>query len=147
MIIKNFWKHADLKKKVYNSWESYLINKMLEHKKFVSKKINWFDVGNTKSLNLTKRNFEQKNIFKILKKDKEDIFFTNKKVIKFHEDKIFIRERFKRSKILNKFVPQIQSYSRNYYSYNFIEGSIFSSKLSLRNFNLLLKFLEKFLDE
>lgn len=142
---KEFWKHADLKnKKFIISGESYLINKTLKYKKFSSIKLKWFDVGNLKSLNLTKKKFNHKNFFKILKKDNEDIFFINKKVIKFHENKVFIRERVKRSKILKQFVPKIQSYSKNYYSYNFIKGSIFSSKLSISNFNLLLKYLEKF---
>ena len=144
---EEFWKYADLKNiKFVKSGESFLINKTLKHKNFSCKKLNWHDTGNLESLNLTTKNFYQKKKirFKILEKDNECIFFTNKKVIKFHESKTFVSQRVRRSKILKNFVPQVENYTKNYYSYNYINGSVFSSKLSHRNFNLLIKFLKKF---
>lgn len=104
----------------------------------------WFDTGNIPSLNNTRKNFTKKNIFNILEKEEEKIWFTEDKVIKFSKNKEFIKNRVERSDYLKSFVPQIIDIKDNMYSYKFIEGDVLSSKINLELFEKLLFKLKDF---
>ena len=108
-------------------------------------KYKWFDTGNPLALKKTikelNRNSGGPNI---LSKKNEDIWFVNNLVIKYSNDKNFIKNRIKRAKILKGFVPRIKGKKNNIYSYDYIKGEILSSVINKSNFKNLLKFSKKF---
>ena len=142
----SFWKNLErFNKQAIFEGEVYGIKNILEKKKIKSLPFSWFDVGNTKTLNVARKHFlDKKKNLNILEKNNESIWFVNKKVIKFSIDKKFILSRFKRSKILNGYVPKINKCKENMYSYNEINGKVFSSTVNLKLFKSLLNFSDKF---
>ena len=142
---KNFWKNADQKnKKFIEQGETFLINKSIEDKtiNYKLKKLNWFDTGNKRAL----KNFEQKfknNKLRILRKEKEDIYFINDIVVKFSVDEKFIIDRIKRAKYLKPFIPKIIKKSKNFYIYKKIEGSVYADKVSKNNYAIFFNFCKK----
>ena len=80
----------------------------------------------------------------ILPKSDEAIWFDKGKVVKYHKDSVFIKNRVIRSMTIEGFCPKITSSSDNFYSYDFINGDVFSNIKSIKEFNNLLSWLEKF---
>lgn len=128
---KDFWKNCNLHDKEFiKSGESYVIKKFLkENISIKTFQLDWHDIGNPKSLNLT-RKLHDKNLINVLEKENEKIWFVNDKVIKFNTDPSFIEKRYKRSIILKKYVPKIISKSKNFYVYKKVKGEIVSKKLT-----------------
>jgi len=137
--VKLFWDVMQIgKKSSINKGEAYGLLKMINHKKIYSNKFTWYDIGNTTSLKIARNIFKNHN-YQILEKEKEAIWFTNTKVIKFSTDEKFIKRRVERAKYLKGFVPKILSYNKNMYSYKKIKGEILSNCITLPLF-------EEFLD-
>ncbi len=114
----------------------------LQKKINVKKVKKWFDTGNQKKL------LESKNFFKdkknILDKNDQLIFFVKNNVIKSFSNKKIITERFRRAKLLEGFVPKLRKKTNYFYSYNLIDGKIFSdTKNKKKIFRKLLYFLIK----
>ncbi len=103
----------------------------------------WFDTGNVEKLNITREYFN-KNEYNILEKEEEAIWFQKDKVIKFSIDNNFIKNRVIRSKFLEGYIPEIISYSNNMYSYNKVEGEIFSKNPDPIKFNEFLGWMKNF---
>ena len=129
--------------------ESYGIKKMLEANEtymtstsFNSFKFTWYDTGNKSSLLDAKEKLRSEHQPNILEKDNEAIWFANNKTIKFSVDKKFIKDRVKRSKSLEPYVPTIIGYSDNFYSYDFIKGTVLSEKVTGKKFEYLLSWLD-----
>ena len=122
---KEFWKFMEDDESLIMG-ESYGIKKMLEANEtymtstsFNSFKFTWYDTGNERSLSVAKEKLKTEHQPNILEKDNEAIWFANNKTIKFSVDKKFIKDRVKRSKSLEPYVPTIIGYSDNFYSYDF----------------------------
>ena len=113
---------------------------------FHATQFTWFDTGSIPGLNNTRLNYQpiKENTHNILEKEEEKIWFSNNKVIKFSNDENFIKERIKRSKILEKYVPQIIDKKKNMYSYGYVSGDVLSSQISIEIFDTLLNVLEDF---
>ena len=125
--------------------ESFGIEKMLQSEiNFNSVKFTWYDTGNEKSLHQAKKQLKSKNQPNILEKDNEAIWFANNKTIKFSTDKKFISDRVKRTEYLKNYVPNIIDTSDNFYTYDFIEGEVFSKKVTGKRFEYLLSWLDDF---
>ena len=71
--------------------------------------------------------------FDNLPKEDEFIYFNNDKVIKFFVDKELSKKRVLRTKKLKHFVPKINSYTDNFYSYDFVSANCYLSKLIFIN--------------
>ena len=82
-------------------------------------KFNWFDTGNPSQLAKAREQFKTNQI-SILPKEEEKIWFTNDKVIKFSTNKKFINNRVAKSKLLEKFVPEVIDSSENMYVYKYV---------------------------
>lgn len=139
---KGFWKNH--KKSFYSKGEISSINKLMETKTFHPKKYSWYDIGTTENYKFTKSKLEKNSKFNILDKPNEKIFFVNNRVIKYSSSKDFINKRYIRSKILKNYVPNIDIKTKNFFSYEFVEGRVISSILNLSNFKKLLNFSLKF---
>jgi len=140
---KDFWKYMKQKKSL-TMGESYGILRLLESHKFNSFKFSWYDTGNKKSLLNAKNKLKSDHQPNILEKDNEAIWFANNKTIKFSTDTKFIQDRVKRTKSLGGYVPEVIDSSSNFYTYNFIEGEVFSKRVTGKKFEYLLSWLDKF---
>ena len=147
---KEFWRFMKDKESLAMG-ESYGIKKMLEANEsymtstsFNSFKFTWYDTGNERALGVAKEKLKTEYQPNILEKDDEAIWFANNKTIKFSVDKKFIKDRVKRSKSLEPYIPTIINHSNNFYSYDFIEGKVLSDKVTGKKFEYLLSWLDKF---
>jgi thiamine kinase-like enzyme len=86
----------------------------------------WFDTGNQDSLELTRNYFRNDQQANVLEKPSESIWILQERVIKYSADVKFISDRVARSQDLQGFVPPIQRATNHMYSYDFVEGQIFS---------------------
>lgn len=86
----------------------------------------WWDTGNLLSIDRAKEYYNNTEN-NILEKENESIWFYDSKVIKFHTDKNFIRDRLSRSKEIHlSLIPEILGFSDNLFWYKKIDGSVFS---------------------
>ena len=138
---KEFWEKMERgKNKSIAEGEVYGMQNLLKNgiKTF---KFKWFDTGNIEDLKKAKKKFN-KNNFNILEKSNESIFFTNDKhVIKYSNDKKFIKQRVLRQIILKNYTPKIVKFSKHFYKYKKQDGVIFSKIITKKLFNDLLSFL------
>ena len=141
---KEFWEI--LNSASFNSLKSgevFAINEIAKNNEVQIKKFKWIDAGNQNDLERNQKFFVKKGI-NILPKDDENIWFANKLVTKFSVDNEFIRSRIKRAKLLYPYVPSINAHGKYMYSYNFVEGEVFSKKINKENFSDLLDFCKNF---
>ena len=138
---KIFWQ--GMKKNRINDGEISGLKNLI-HNKISAYPFTWHDVGNVKSFLKTKYFFSKKETYNILEKENESIWFIKGKVIKFSLNPVFIKNRVKRQKILERFTPRIIGYSKNFYIYKKIDAQIISKKINQKLFSRLLKYLTNF---
>ena len=137
---KNFWKEMENGKQIaIQQGEVFGLRKILKTQTIQSLKFTWSDTGTLEGLSMTRKLYNNLNEFNILEKENEAIWFVGNKVIKFSTDPKFIKNRFKRSKRLKKFIPKVLYLKKNMYSYKKIEGKILSKIITLPLFNNLLE--------
>ena len=103
--------------------DSIAINSMLKSVEFKILHFNkWSDIGNIESLNQTRITYPATHT--VLDKDREAIYFLEDRVVKFFKDKNINKKRVDRIRYLNGLVPDILSYSDNFYSYKYEEGEL-----------------------
>lgn len=124
--------------------ESFAISKMLEYIPFKAIKFQWYDAGNVDSFTEAKKEFKKPDDPNILEKPKESIWFVKDRVIKFHIDENFIKDRIDRSKDLYPYVPQVIDNTSNMYSYKYIEGKVMSYSTSIEAFGFFLDWMYDF---
>ena len=140
---KIFWSKMKNVSDCIQEGESFAIKRMLHNNKFYAKEFKWSDGGNLKNLiQLQKK--EKKIDINILPKVNEALWVIDGNIIKFSNDKNFIKQRVQRQKILKKYTPKIIRYSDNFYVYKKIEGQIFSKVVSISKFEILLIYLKNF---
>jgi len=142
---KEFWgamNSGDIN--ILSQGESYGLSKILEIKDIRAIQFKWDDIGNQNALHLTREKYSKKDDPSILEKENESIWFVENKVIKFSDSSEFIKNRVIRSELLQPFVPKIRTSRKNMYSYEKINGSVFSKINSAAMFEKLLSFCECF---
>ena len=97
--------------------------------RFDSVKFNFYDSGHKETLINAKEILKEDGAPNILEKPNEAIWFVDNNVVKFSIDENFIKNRFTRSSILYPYVPQVNKATENMYSYNYVNGNIFSEVL------------------
>ena len=140
---KDFWKYMKHKKSL-TMGESYGILRLLENHNFNSFKFTWYDTGNERSLSNAKEKLKSEHQPNILEKEDEAIWFANNKTIKFSTDFMFIDDRVSRTEHLDFYIPEIRDSSKNFYTYDFVEGEVFSKKVTGKKFEYLLSWLDEF---
>ncbi len=104
----------------------------------------WHDTGTLASLFDARQEFKNLEEANILEKENEAIWFLNDEVIKYCDDKSFIKSRVARAEHLEGYVPRISRSSDHFYVYKKAEGSIFSSVVTPIKFDALLSHAENF---
>lgn len=139
---KKFWKELDTVINTKDSSDCHIFGRMLADTKINTWLVSlWFDTGNVESLNKAKRTFT--NNYRVLDKYEESIYFLDNNVIKFFTDPKIVEERIERNKILSGLVPQIQKYSKNFYTYKLQEGQPLSEVLTEQKLFSLIEWAEK----
>ena len=126
-----------------NQGESFSLSAMAESGLLKGKEFSWYDTGTTAALKHANKVLSTGNDMNILPKEQEHIWFCNGKVIKFSTDKTFISDRVKRAKLLEGYVPEIIGQTEHMYSYNMVEGEIFSKTVNVPRLKNLMFFIEK----
>ena len=104
----------------------------------------WIDVGSCEGLNKANNVYGSEVDAVILPKEKESIWFFDDQVIKFHQEKEFIKNRVERSNFLEGFVPSISRYSDHFFQYKKVEGNVYSRIACRANFSDFLSYCQKF---
>jgi NDP-sugar pyrophosphorylase family protein len=144
---EKFWKHMTegVRYGSVQIGESFGLKKLLLDKQEIhAQEFTWFDTGNLKSLQKTRKYFLSKDAPEILDKPNEAIWFVNNRVIKYSSDEEFIKNRVARGQMLSSYTPNIIDKSSNYYSYKMINGKTVSKVVNPVIFDQLLSWLERF---
>ena len=123
--------------------ESYALRYLTE-KKIKPIQFEWYDTGNLSALAQARTKFKRENNPNILDKPDEAIWFVNGHVIKFSNDKVFIKNRIDRSRIISNYCPSIVDYKNNMYKYKTIEGEVLSDVVTIPLFEMLLQHCKEF---
>ena len=147
---KEFWEAWDIDKEAFISGgETYgLINLSRLDAYYTS---DWIDTGNRACFEKYKRVYADNMEENVLEKPDEAIWFIDDRVIKFHVDTKFIKDRVTRynSLLCDKqkkhgiVLPKLLGYSNNVYSYKRADGNIASSVITS---SMLYDILDRFLD-
>jgi NDP-sugar pyrophosphorylase family protein len=145
---KEFWEAMEYNnEEVTSKGEVFGLNILLL-KGIRAYEFEWCDTGNQKSLDFTRKIFQDSNSPNILEKSDEAIWFVNGKVIKFSDNKLFIKNRVKRAcGNIVEYVPNIIDLRSNMYSYEKIEGKILSEVVTIPIFENLLLYSKTFWKE
>lgn len=144
---KEFWEFMDEGKSSgsIEVGESYGLKMMLGSREIKPIEFIWHDTGNIDSLEEAKNYLPKGEVdANILDKEDEAIWFYDNKVIKFHKDNNFISERVIRAKELKGFVPEIIDAKKTMYSYELINGQVFSRNVTTKKFGEFLDFASSF---
>lgn len=124
--------------------ESYPLKEFAHKGILYAQEVKWFDTGNLKELEKTREHFKQKNAPNILPKPDEAIWFVEDNVIKYSNNKNFIKDRVERTKYLKGFVPEITASTNNMYIYKKVDGYVLSKIEDISIFKKLLDFAQTF---
>ncbi len=141
----DFWSHMlSGKDLAIQIGESYALKKLLKNTDIKSKEFTWHDTGNLNSLKKVRKYFRNEDDPIILEKENECIWFVDKKVIKYSDDKMFIKNRVKRAQIIKDFIPQVTDVRENMYAYNKAQGQVLSEVINVHKFKDLLTHCDSF---
>lgn len=123
--------------------ESYALDYFAKEGTLFSQEFNWFDTGNQVELKKTVDYFKEDDAPNILPKANEAIWFVDDVVIKYSDDKKFIRDRVERINYLKEFVPEIIASTENMYAYKKADGYVLSKIADISVFKKLLEFSKR----
>lgn len=135
---QKFWEGMDAGPETVLQGEAVGLRNLIENSVVKPEKFTWLDTGVTVELQATRQRFHIEGGPNILEKENEAIWILDDKVIKFSDDKDFIMERIERARLLKGFVPQIVGHTEHMYSYEYVQGAVMSSCVSLPVFKQLL---------
>lgn len=143
---ETFWEAMDLNKHedARLMGESAGLRAILENGTVKAQKFTWFDTGVKVELEATRQRFHLEGGPNILEKANETIWFLDDKVIKYSDNKEFIKDRVERAKMLKGFVPQVTGFTDHMYAYEYVQGDVMSSCVSLPVFRQLLNTSKEF---
>lgn len=143
---QTFWEAMDLSKheEARLTGESAGLRAILEKDVVKAHKFTWFDTGVTVELEATRRRFHLEGGPNILEKTNETIWLLDEIVVKYSDNKVFIRDRVERSKLLAGFVPEVIGFTDHMYAYGYVQGNVMSNCVSLPVFKQLLNTSKEF---
>ena len=84
----------------------------------------WYDTGNINGyINANKKMTKSDYAFDFSKSE-EFLYFVDNKVIKYFKDKLIIKNRYKRSEMLQNLCPKINCIKDSFYSYEKVDGKV-----------------------
>ena len=84
----------------------------------------WYDTGNINGYKKANKKMSKLDRTFDFSKSDEFLYFVGNKVIKYFKDKLIIKNRYKRSKILNGLCPKIDCIKGSFYAYDKAEGKV-----------------------
>jgi len=90
--------------------------------------VDWLDTGNKDQFDQAVQILGGSGVH--LPKEEEDLYFHDKRVIKFFLDQQKVQQRVERARLLDSLVPTMLGSSPNYYSYEWVEGQMLSNVLT-----------------
>jgi len=134
---EEFWNYMDDNNKLINE-EIQLSPALFKMKNLVPLRFSWFDTGNLEGLEKARKFYKG---IEILNKLDEEIYIVDNNVIKFFHNESMVTGRIERSKKLKGLIPDIISYSKNFYKYKFQDGNdLFRIKRVDEEFPRLLEY-------
>ena len=121
---KNFWSSLENKKIMKDEYQVIHGFEGLSDIRLID--FTWYDTGNNKSYNDTKKVFCNDIV---ANKSDEAIFIHQDKVIKYFNDPEKVSKRKKRTEYLNGTCPDIEVINDNMYSYDHVPGKLLSNIL------------------
>jgi NDP-sugar pyrophosphorylase family protein len=107
-----------------------------------AEELSWHDIGELDKLQEVRKKYPSK--IENLNKVDEEIYFLGDKVIKYFHNSEVAKNRVKRAQILKDFVPEIEIWSSNFYSYKFVDGmDLFDKSLPIDLPSLVESVLDK----
>ena len=119
---KNFWSSLENKKIMRDEYQVIHGFEGLSDIRLID--FTWYDTGNNKSYNDTKKVFCNDIV---ANKSDEAIFIHQDKVIKYFNDPEKVSKRKKRTEYLNGTCPDIEVINDNMYSYDYVDGTLLSN--------------------
>jgi len=117
---------------------SALINFDLRPKYFT-----WFDTGNMNGYkNANKKMSKLGSVFDFSKSD-EFLYFVGNKVIKYFKDKLIIKNRYIRSKILHGLCPRIICIKDSFYAYEKVDGEVLYDTINDQMMNNFIHWIDE----
>ena len=142
---QDFWRTMhDGKYTAIEQGESYGIRHIIKGSNVSAYQFKWFDTGNPKALEITRKAYAKPNEPNILEKENEAIWFIGDTVVKYSDDKIFIANRVNRASELKGFVPDIYAHRANMYCYKIVEAEVLSNIVTLPIFDNLMNHCKSF---
>jgi len=135
---KIFWETLEFNISSTGELVSVYMNKY----KVKGKIFKWHDTGTIDGYNNTKQIME-KNYF-MLNKDNEYLYEINNKIIKLFIDEKMCKNRIKRAKFLEGYIPKLTYEGNNVYAYEKYEGQTLYELDDLNKFKNLLDWLRDF---
>ena len=129
---KLFWDSLEKHKIIKDEYQVIHGFDGLEHMKLIN--FIWYDTGNNESYASTQRVFSNDVV---ANKSDEVIFVDNGKVVKYFDDSEKSKQRIERTKYLNGTCPEVSVVNKNMYSYDYVQGELFSNitdESIMRNF-------------
>jgi len=118
----DFWNSLEDKQIVKDEYQVIHGFDGLEHIRLID--FTWYDTGNNKSYNDTKKVFCNDVV---ANKSDEAIFIHKEKVVKYFNDSDKSKQRVERTKYLNGMCPEISVVNENMYSYDYVQGELLSN--------------------
>ena len=119
---EDFWNSLEDKQIVKDEYQVIHGFDGLEHIRLID--FTWYDTGNNKSYNDTKKVFCNDVV---ANKSDEAIFIHKEKVVKYFNDSDKSKQRVERTKYLNGMCPEISVVNENMYSYDYVQGELLSN--------------------
>lgn len=124
---------------IYNKYK----NKFKNLKGFIVD--NWYDTGSVSGFIETKNNFSSNKNDKLNVLDKYDqsIFIINNKVIKFFAQDDMVDKIMAHTSKISKFMPTIIDVTKNFFSYEFIQGNTAITNIDRVRFGDILEYYKE----
>ena len=129
----DFWNSLENHKIIKDEYQVIHGFDGLEHMKLIN--FDWYDTGNNESYAKTKKVF---NNDIVANKSDEAIFIDNGKVVKYFDNEEKVTKRIQRLNYLDN-CPDIKMVNENMYSYDYINGELFSN---ISDESLMVKLLQ-----
>lgn len=101
----------------------------------------WLDIGNIDALISARKRLGDPLVN--LDKTDEATYIFDHSVIKFISNPKVVANRVKRAKLLGRLVPALESSSKHYYRYRFVQGRLYARSVTPVDFKLFLDWAEK----
>lgn len=143
---KLFWEKLEqmLSLGIKDSSDCHVLSSMIKTVNINVWQVNeWHDTGSVHTLNLARSRYPQ--LYDVLDKPEESIYFIDDHVIKFFADKLICSNRIKRAEVLMGLIPSFENSSNNFYKYKKEDGELLANVITENKIKYLIEYGEEYL--